>query len=849
MLPFLAVAFIVGLFIGSQVQFFPLSASFLLLLAASGAFLLERLNRCSVRQASWLYGALLLGVVYWAVGVSLTAKTLMVESFPDSMGEVTGRIVAPVQLAPDRLVMIVRSDDRIDEAGQSRQVKLTWRKPERIFFQGDVVAFMGKLHRPSGSLNPGGFNYEAYLAQQGIDAVATVTGPEAVRLLESGQTNMWWSIWNRFDRWRSSVRLAAVASLSQPALGLYLGIIIGDRGYLDQDLRDQFMVTGTVHLLSISGSHLSLVALLIFAAVRWSTLLLPSDWLLALSRRITPTRLAVLCTFPPVAGYACLAGAELATMRSLLMMAVGLSAIWLGQERRLFHALSAAAVGMLLHDPQALFDISFQLSFLSVMAIVVWLSWPGTKEPEPEPEEAPEQPSILNTCARWGRDSMVMSGVVTLVTLPIVAYYFNQFPWLGLFTNIVAVPVMGILLVPVGLGAAVWQILAEGTMLPLASLNQWLLEYFVMAIRMVSMLPGGEWHVAAPSVPTMLLFYGCLVVLWKHRSRPVFRFTAGAGVLLVLLWWAWSPRLFLDGDRFRVTFLDVGQGDSAVVELPDGQVVLIDGGATYERFDMGRSVVAPFLWNRGIHSIDQVIGTHPQLDHVGGLAWVISHFRVKNYWGSGETREELFYRRLGQALDSQGLREQVAREGREILSSGSCRMVILNPPVAEPLERPSQGSHAGGHLLNNRSVVAQLICGPHKILFTADVEREGLSRMAQAASHGPVEILKVPHHGAMSSLNRDWVASVHPQYAVFSAGRHNSYRHPAAAVLDAYRAEGSMLLRTDHDGGIWFTGTVSGPTIHAHRARELLAKPANPTSCFWSCERANWVRVWKRWWE
>jgi competence protein ComEC len=222
---------------------------------------------------------------------------------------------------------------------------------------------------------------------------------------------------------------------------------------------------------------------------------------------------------------------------------------------------------------------------------------------------------------------------------------------------------------------------------------------------------------------------------------------------------------------------------------------------------------------------------------------------VKNYWGSGETREELFYRRLGQALDSQGLREQVAREGQEILSSGSCRMVVLNPPVAEPLELPSQGSHAGGHLLNNRSVVAQLICGPHKILFTADVEREGLSRMAQAASHGPVEILKVPHHGARSSLNRDWVASVHPQYAVFSAGRHNSYRHPAAAVLDAYQAEGSMLLRTDHDGGIWFTGTVSDPTLQVHRARELLPQPTNRLSCLWTCERENWARAWKRWWD
>ncbi len=238
--------------------------------------------------------------------------------------EVTGRIVAPVQQAPDRLVMIIRSDDPIDASGASRHVRLTWRTPERVFFQGDRVGFRAMLRRPSGSLNPGGFDYAVYLERQGIDAIATVTGSEAVQFLESGRAHVWWAIWNQFDRWRSSIRLAALQTLPQPALGLYVGIIIGDRGYLDPELRDQFMVTGTVHLLSISGSHLGLVALLIFAVVRWAMILLPADWLLALSRRITPTRLAAVCTLLPVAGYACLAGAELATMRSLLMVTVGL---------------------------------------------------------------------------------------------------------------------------------------------------------------------------------------------------------------------------------------------------------------------------------------------------------------------------------------------------------------------------------------------------------------------------------------------------------------------------------------------------------------------------------------------
>jgi competence protein ComEC len=406
---------------------------------------------------------------------------------------------------------------------------------------------------------------------------------------------------------------------------------------------------------------------------------------------------------------------------------------------------------------------------------------------------------------------------------------------------------MGILLVPIGLSAGIWQIVVGGTMLPLASLNQWLLEHFVAAVRLVSMLPGGEWHVAAPSALTMLLFYGCLVLVWQRVGSVAVRLAAGAGVLLVLLWWAWSPRMFLDGDHFRVTFLDVGQGDSAVVELPDGQVVLIDGGATYERFDMGRGVVAPFLWNRGIRTIDQVIGTHPQLDHVGGLAWVVRHFIVKNYWGSGETREELFYRRLQQSLASQGLQEGVASEGQEIVSSGPCRMVVLNPPADEHLDMPLHDGHVGGHGLNNSSVVTQLTCGRHTMLFAADVERDGLSRMTRSTSQGPIEVLKVPHHGAVSSLNRDWLASLHPQYAVFSAGRHNPYRHPASAVLDAYESEGISTLRTDRDGGVWFTGGVSNAALQVHRARELVWQPTNKASCLWACEQANWARIWNQW--
>lgn len=226
---------------------------------------------------------------------------------------------------------------------------------------------------------------------------------------------------------------------------------------------------------------------------------------------------------------------------------------------------------------------------------------------------------------------------------------------------------------------------------------------------------------------------------------------------------------------------------------------------------------------------------------------MVRHFSVKHYWGSGETREELFYRRLQQSLADRGLQEQVAREGQEILSSSPCRMVVLNPPPDEQLAVPLRDSHAGGQELNNRSVVTRLTCGTHAMLFAADVERDGLSRMMRSTPHDLIEVLKVPHHGAVSSLNRDWLASLHPRYAGFSARRHNPYRHPATAVLDAYSSEDISTLRTDRDGGVWFTGGVSDVALEVHRARELLWQPTNRTSCLWACEQANWARMWNQW--
>ena len=686
-------------------------------------------------------------------------------------------------------------------------------------------------------MNPGGFDYAAYLERQGVDAVATVAGAGAITTVESGRETWRWMVWNRIDHWRVVIQEAAAHTLTQPALGIFLGITIGERGFIQPELEEWFMTTGTVHLLSISGSHLGLVALVMFWSVKQTVLRLPVAVLLELSRRITPSRVAILVTWPAVAFYACLAGAELATIRSLTMITLALVTVWLGYERRLHHAIAAAALFIVLHDPRAIFDISFQLSFLSVFTMIQTAEWLRQWKDEATRVEGTK----VSLVAAYGRDAMVMSGVVTVATLPIVALYFNQVPWMGLLTNLIAIPFTGFVLVPAGLLASVWTVVTASGDLTAGHGLELLLNWMVEALRWCAGIPGGEWHIAAPSLPLILLFYIFLIGAGLRGLPGWVRKGGGTLVLVILCWWMWSPRVGGDGDRWRVTFLDVGQGDSAVIELPDGQTVLIDAGARYERFDMGRGVVPPFLWNRGIQHLDHVVGTHQQLDHVGGLIWILRHMSVGRYWGNGVERAERFSVDLTAALTGKQVQQSIAVRGGDLVQSGPCRLRILNPWEIPPGGRGV--GHADGTVLNNQSIVSRLECGAHTVLFAADIEIDGLRRLGEDGRQ-PVTVLKVPHHGAKSSFDRRWIGEVRPQYAVFSVGRGNSYGHPVPTVLQAYEEERAAVLRTDRDGAIWVTGRLSSSDITVTRMRDLLPQPIDNPRCLWRCERENWGRVW-----
>ncbi|MEW6544167.1 MAG: DNA internalization-related competence protein ComEC/Rec2 [Nitrospirota bacterium] len=840
-------AFLVGLVLGAFLPYLPLLILSLAILASGASTILERVGRLTVRLGVLLCASLAAGVLYWTVFAWATAGSPLAEVAGPDPVLVVGQVVEPVRYAPDRAIVVLdvrglRKAGQGEAAGGGQQargrVRLTWREPDLTLKPGDSVSFTTRLRPPSGTVNPGGFDYGAYLRRQGVDAVAFLAGPGQIVRRPEDPASLRWGLWRTSEGWRAQIRRAAIATLQGPALGIYLGIIVGDSGYLTQTVRDAFMATGTVHILSISGSHLGLIAFLSFWIVKGACRLLPASWFLALTRRVTPTRLAAALTALPVSFYTLLAGAEVATVRSLIMILLFLLAVWLGREEQLVLTLAFAALIILLHDPRALFDISFQLSYCSVLALALVLRWRVRRDEAPAADS-----SGTSRMARWLRGYGWITGGVTLATAPLVAYHFNQVAWLGLVANLIVVPLAGFLLVPLGLGSAVWILLSGRESLAAGWLNQTCLDLLSQVVTWIARVPGAEWHVASPAIPAVAAFYVMLALALRTAGSQTIRGISTLGLTLLLGWWIWSPRPASDGDTVRVAFLDVGQGDACVLELPDGRVILIDGGAVHETLDMGRAVVAPYLWDRGIRSLDAVIGTHPQLDHVGGLAGVLRSFRVSRFWSNGVQRNEPFYRRLMEALRDRGVSERVAESGQEFLDEGPCRILALNPP-------PRSGGNLvveSGSALNNLSIVTRLDCGPHSFLFTADVEAEALARLLARRDSSRARVLKVPHHGARSSLDEQWIERSGAEVAIVSVGSRNPYGHPAPEVLTAYEKRGIRMYRTDRDGAVTVVARLSSSPFEVRRARELVPRPVPVNRSMWIAERENLRRFWEQW--
>lgn len=837
----ITLAYLVGLLLGRGFLYFPLTVSAVAAIALSVAALLAAFRRIPLRSFLLTSLPCLVGMAAYVSSAAYFPPDHYTRAvtFSEKRHAITGTIVSPLDRDPGRTAFVLATET-IDGAAARGRLRVSVRDDELPLGYGDVVSVTGRIYGPRGFRNPGGFDYPAYLASQGIHATVSVKDGGGIRILRRGA-----GLFRTIQDWRERIRRAFLASTTGPGSAVLQAMSLGEEGGLTDEIRDRFMAAGVTHILSISGSHLGLVALLCFGLIRWSTFLLPERLYHRLTLFADPKKIAAWLTVPPVTFYALLAGGQTATIRSLVMILFALAAVVLDRENELLHSLAAAALVILAADPQALFDISFQLSYLSVLTIGFVVSlWNGLRIPAQG-----IMPKLRNSASLL----LIISLSTGVSTGPLVAHYFNQVSLAGVVSNMIIVPLAGFIVVPLGLLSGILSLVTGS--LPLAALNQSAADGFYTLVRFFSRIPLAQFHPPAPGLLGLLLYglfllSGARVLQARLLSsrRPleystgvpkrhlVTMMVSGATVLILI------AVSLLPGTATQVTFVDVGQGDCALLELPGGKTILIDGGGTHDnRFDIGRRVVAPLLWNKRVRKLDLVVLSHPHPDHLNGLLFILRNFRVGEVWDHGLDRDLPAYAELTHLLHEKGVLLRQVSAKQPPVTIGAAALTVLHPEPGFVLRtgKPYQTE-------NDHSLMVRVSVDGVRLLFPGDIQKDAELLLVRRGQDLAADLLKVPHHGSAGSSAEAFIAAVAPSVAVISVGTGNPYRHPSAATRARYEQRGVRVYRTDRDGAISVV-IERGRMLATPWASCVLRRIALPDVRTWDDgERENWKRAAQR---
>ncbi|RFT16245.1 MAG: Late competence protein ComEC, DNA transport [Candidatus Saccharicenans subterraneus] len=553
-------------------------------------------------------------------------------------------------------------------------------------------------------------------------------------------------------------------------------LLLGADGRLDPETDRQFQKTGLYHLLAISGAHVAVVSLLFYSF---------------LGLFITRKRTIQLILLAVLIFYAFLVEGQPSVFRAVIMTSLFLLGKLISADTNLLNTLALSALVLLVINPFSLEDVGFQLTFLATLSLVLFF--------KPIFKVLPKLPFRVS-------EMTAMSLAAVAGTMPVIISNFNRVTFASLILNLPAAPLMGLIM------AVGYIYLAVNLMLPAAGhLLSFVLKYLIRFFSWVAawLEPFNSLSYRLPSPPTMVVigFYLCLLLL---LAKPRFRYqklltAAGLSVFfLVMIIYPFRPH----NERLTVTFMDVGQGDSLVVEFPGSRVMVIDaGGFVQGSFDPGESLVSPYLWHRGYKKIDYLVCSHFHPDHAGGLPALARNFRVGEFW-SVEEKGNRLSEEINRVL-SRKTRKKMLRAGLSQVIDG-CRVEVLYPDEqAEALFHPG----------NDLSVILKLDCAEQSFLLAADITapvEDYLVRLWPGKLEATV--LKVPHHGSRSSASPTFLEAVSPRWAVITAGRNNVYGFPDLEVLERLEAAGIEVLRIDRDGAVRFEQGASGLVIRTAAA-------------------------------
>jgi len=749
-----------------------------------------------------------------------------------------GVVGRPSQRIDLRVATVELVSDEVDEQRPTTGgVRLTVRWPfggeavAQPFHCGDRVRAVARLLEPETYHDPGVWSREEFLVDQGVTSTATVNFDQVERLGSSNESRLSC----RLSGWQhaASERLLALPAamrgfpaalrLSPGDAAMLAAMVAGDRSYLTHSLRVGFERTGSFHMLVVSGFHLAIVAgciLWVFQRMR-----LP---------RVPATLLTLTATF----GYALFTGFATPVQRSLWMITLYLLARLVYRERNALNTIGFASLCLLVVSPRSLFDASLQMTLLAVVSIAgvaapllansVHPYVVATRDLQTTAIDAKLPPrqaqfrEVLRTFATAFEDTrydravraaapfvvrfvlriyevLVVSCVVELaMTLP-MAIYFHRITIFALPVNLLILPLL-VLLMPAALVTLVVSIVWPAAAAVPGMFVALLLHFGVWLVHFFGSLAMGDFRIPGPLMAQSLAFCALLAAAVLLARGPRWQRTLAWAALLLAALAAVAPRAMdHPRDAMLMEAIDVGQGDSLLLITPDGKTLLVDGGGfgggphqAPQDFDIGEEVVSEALWARGIRHLDAVALTHAHSDHMGGLPAVLRNFHPDELWVGNNPRFGAYNALLNEAAELH-VRVRSLRAG-DALAFGATQIAVL---------APFRDYQPGPEPTNNDSLVMHMAYGGTSVMLEGDAEAP-IERAMLAEPGLESTLLKVGHHGSVTSTRPEFLAQVAPKWAVISCGLHNRYGHPRPEVLEELQTAGVRTFRTDIEGAVCF---------------------------------------------
>jgi len=775
---------IAGLLVASA---WPPSSALALVLAAiiaAAAILFLSIGQRTLAFASLLAVTAALGAARMAIRQDKTAPLERIAQLAGREVVIAGRVASDPRLMDRRWRFTILADN-IRAIGTAEAYGLVATGAIPILANVDTaagVARIGERVQVAGRLRipraaaPGLFDYAVWLRRHGIAGTVSAHDRRAFEILPparpsglfAGLREQWARGWSAL---RSYVRRTVIRGLAPSEAGLMAGLILGDRAGLSRAAMTAFQDCGAIHILSVSGLHLGII-------------LVGIGWLL---RRLPWPRLWHAPVLIALAwGYVFLVEMNPPVVRAAIMATVFVLSMATARRFDAWNTLALAAVVTLLVAPQAIFDVGFQLSYAAMIGLF-WLSAPFR-------ELIPRHLPFLRLRWVWPVRAAVGVAIATaaaqIATWPIIAHHFGRVSLAGMIANLAVIPLVT---------AAVWGGIATilvgwlpVLVAPVNWLVSWPLKGTLAAADMGASLPFAATWLRPPGWIEVALYVLALWLAWEiGRRRGIL---AGLVTLLLLVgnllgWSAWAHRQ----RDVEIAFIDVGQGDAALCTFPNRAAILIDGGPVSSSYDAGEWTVVPFCRARGIHHLDAIIATHPDDDHIGGLATVIEQLDVGALWYNGDDDSTEVFRRLMDTATRRGVPVQRIAAGDSIIGLG-CPARVVGPPRSRPLLDLWPD--------NDRSITLYLAPFGRTVLFAGDAGALAEAVLLKAGGLR-AEVLKVAHHGSAYSTTDPFLDAVHPREAVVSVGT-NRYGHPAPVLLRRLAAREILALRTDQAGTlIW----------------------------------------------